>query len=107
MGDGIVMSVCPREVKNAQIVAAQIADMLVNIDNVRVAFAMYEMADGMIGVSARSTGEFNVQLVMETLGGGGHRTVAGTQLKGMTIPEVQNALMDAVREVMDKETEKK
>ena len=107
MGDGIVMSVCPREVKNAQIVAAQIADMLVNIDNVRVAFAMYEMADGMIGVSARSTGEFNVQLVMEALGGGGHRTVAGTQLKGMTIPEVQNALMDAVREVMDKETEKK
>jgi c-di-AMP phosphodiesterase-like protein len=65
------------------------------------------MSDDTIGVSARSTGEINVQLVMEALGGGGHRTVAGSQIKGRSMDDVKEAIMDAVREVTYKETEEK
>lgn len=107
LDDGIVMAICPRDVKNAQIVSAQLADMLVNIENVRAAFTLYDMSDDTIGVSARSTGEINVQLVMEALGGGGHRTVAGSQIKGRSMDDVKEAIMDAVREVTYKETEEK
>lgn len=103
MDDGIVMAICPREVSNAQIVSAQIADMMVNIDNVRAAFTLYELGDDTIGVSARSTGDINVQLVMEALGGGGHRTVAGTQMKNHTMGEVQKEILDALHEVTYKE----
>ena len=54
----------------------------------------------MIGVSARSKGKVNVQVVMESLGGGGHRTVAGAQLQGMTIEEAKAAILDKALEAL-------
>ena len=55
-------------------------------------------------LSERGTpkGDINVQLIMEAIGGGGHRTVAGVQLKGRTLIEAQNEVMDAIHEVLDK-----
>lgn len=102
IADGIAMTSCPKEVPNAQIISAQVADMLVNITDVEAAFTFYELPDNIIGVSARSKGDINVQLIMEAIGGGGHRTVAGVQLKGRTLIEAQDEVMDAVHEVLDK-----
>ena len=76
--------------------------MLVNITDVEAAFTFYELPDNIIGVSARSKGDINVQLIMEAIGGGGHRTVAGVQLKGRTLIEAQDEVMDAIHEVLDK-----
>jgi len=76
--------------------------MLVNITDVEASFTFYELPDNIIGVSARSKGDINVQLIMEAIGGGGHRTVAGVQLKGRTLIEAQNEVMDAIHEVLDK-----
>ena len=51
-------------------------------------------------VSARSLGDINVQLIMEYLGGGGHSTVAGAQVKDknvdMVIEDVEKAVFDYV-----------
>lgn len=102
IADGIAMTSCPKEVPNAQIISAQVADMLVNITDVEAAFTFYELPDNIIGVSARSKGDINVQLIMEAIGGGGHRTVAGVQLKGRTLIEAQDEVMDAIHEVLDK-----
>ena len=96
------MTSCPKDVPNAQIISAQVADMLVNITDVEASFTFYELPDNIIGVSARSKGDINVQLIMEAIGGGGHRTVAGVQLKGRTLIEAQNEVMDAIHEVLDK-----
>ena len=106
--NGIAMAVCPPGTQNVTIVAAQIADTLINIDNVSASFTFYELNADCIGISARSKGEINVQLVMEALGGGGHRTVAGAQVKGRTIEEAQSDVMTALNEVLNKnkETEK-
>lgn len=106
--DGIAVAACPKGTENATIVAAQIADMLINIDKVEASFTFSELPDGSIGVSARSTGDINVQLVMEALGGGGHRTVAGAQLKGRTVAEAQQDVLAALRKIenINKETEK-
>ena len=102
IADGIAMTSCPKDVPNAQIISAQVADMLVNITDVEASFTFYELPDNIIGVSARSKGDINVQLIMEAIGGGGHRTVAGVQLKGRTLIEAQNEVMDAIHEVLDK-----
>ena len=57
---------------------------------------------GQINISARSLGEVNVQLIMEALGGGGHLTMAATQLTGVGIEESRRLLKGAIRNVMDR-----
>ncbi len=58
--------------------------------------------NGMIYLSARSIDEVNVQVMMERLGGGGHRAVAGAQLKEMNIEEAKEKLKEVIREMMEK-----
>ena len=103
--DGIAVASCSKGQANAMIIAAQAADALVNIDKVEASFTFYYLDDGYIGVSARSRGDINVQLVMEAIGGGGHRTVAGAQVKGRTMEEAQDVVMAALRETLDKNKE--
>lgn len=59
-----------------RIAAAQAADELLSIKGVDAAFTLFT-ENGGVNVSARSLGDFNVQLVMEAIGGGGHLTMAG------------------------------
>lgn len=105
IADGVAMASCPSGLQNASIIAAQIADTLINIDNVSASFTFYELTSDCIGVSARSKGDINVQLVMEALGGGGHRTVAGVQLKGRSLTEAQGDVMTALHELINKSKE--
>lgn len=49
-----------------------------------------------ISISARSMGNLNVQLIMEALGGGGHQTMAGAQLKDVTVNEVLDTLKKSI-----------
>ena len=44
---------------------------------------------GGVNISARSMGALNVQLILEPLGGGGHLTMAGAQLKNCTLQEAE------------------
>ena len=100
---GVAVSVCPPDLKNAQVIAAQTADMLLNVEGVRVSFILFTMEDG-VGVSARSQGDINVQLIMESLGGGGHQAVAGAQVKNASVGEVKQRIIDLVSEYI-KESE--
>ena len=52
--------------------------------------------------SARSIDEVNVQVMMEKLGGGGHRTIAGAQLKDVTVGEAKERLKAMLREMKEK-----
>ena len=38
---------------------------------------------------------------MEKLGGGGHRTIAGAQMQGVTIEEGKERLKAVIRQIMD------
>ena len=49
-----------------------------------------------ISVSARSMGEINVQVIVEELGGGGHLTMAGAQLKNITADDAKQMVLDAI-----------
>lgn len=63
-----------------RLAAPQAADELLGISGVKASFVFYIM-DGVCYISARSMDSFNVQLIMEAVGGGGHQTMAGAQLK--------------------------
>ncbi|KAE9559045.1 hypothetical protein ATN96_00950, partial [Companilactobacillus paralimentarius] len=54
------------------VIVAQAADTLLSLDNVEASFVISKRPDGRVGISARSLGNVNVQVIMEKLGGGGH-----------------------------------
>jgi len=82
-------------IENIKVVAPQAADELLGIAGVDAAFVIY-MNNGMACFSARSLGAMNVQIVMEKLGGGGHQTMAGAQIEGMSLTEAKEALINAI-----------
>ena len=57
---------------------------------------------GVIYLSARSIDEVNVQVMMEKLGGGGHRAIAGAQLRGVTMEEAKQRLKAVITEMIEK-----
>lgn len=69
------------------VLIAQTADILLTMEGVAASFVIAPRADGRIGISARSLGELNVQVVMEELGGGGHLTNAACQLEAESVEE--------------------
>ncbi|MEK4231213.1 DHH family phosphoesterase [Solibacillus sp. FSL H8-0538] len=87
------------------VLIAQTADILLTMKDVSAAFVIAHRADGLIGISARSLGDINVQLVMEKLGGGGHLTNAATQMEANSIDEVKQYLTTAITEIVEGSSE--
>lgn len=83
------------------VLIAQTADILLTMKDISASFVIAHRRDGKIGISARSLGDINVQLVMELLGGGGHLTNAATQMEANTIEEVIERLKVAIEEVLE------
>ena len=103
---GLVVSFIPNIIPNVQVIAGQAADSLLKIENVRMTIVLFQMKEDTVGVSARSSGELNVQVIMEKFGGGGHQNVAGAQIKGMGLAELKKQIVDfAVKYIS--ETDKK
>ncbi|RXK18534.1 DHH family phosphoesterase [Macrococcus sp. DPC7161] len=80
------------------VTVAQAADELLSLEGVEASFVFAKRADNIVGVSARSLGEINVQVVMEKLGGGGHLTNAAAQLKDISIEEAILQLHQVITE---------
>ncbi len=77
------------------VVVPQAANDLLTITGVEASFVAVDNGT-QISVSARSMGEVNVQVIMEKLGGGGHLTMAGAQLKNTTLAKAKRQLLDAI-----------
>ena len=96
------ISVCPAEnVESPTVVGAQAANELLNIVGIKASVVLTPYKEK-IYLSARSIDEINVQLMMEKLGGGGHRTVAGAQLAGTDIEEAKEKIKDVIRAMQEK-----
>ena len=91
------ISIVRDKVDNIRLVTSQAADEMLNIEGVKASFVIYESGDGM-NISARSYGEINVQLIMETLGGGGHQTMSACQIKDAGFDEAAEMLRKAIDE---------
>lgn len=69
------------------VTAAQAADQMLSLEGVEASFVIYRRSKDTIGISARSLGSINVQVIMEKLGGGGHLSNAAAQLKDYTVAD--------------------
>lgn len=78
------------------IIIAQAADTALSLEGVSASFAIARRSNSMIGISARSTGKINVQVIMEKLGGGGHLSNAATQLDNISVSEAKERLLQAI-----------
>ncbi len=98
--DNIAISICPSNIKNAQLIAAQAADQLLSLSGLVAAFVL-SYHEGEVVISGRSLGEINVQMILEKLGGGGHLTVAGAQIENVSVQEAKESLKAAIYEYID------
>lgn len=87
------------------IVTAQAADTALSLENVEASFAITRRSKDVVGISARSTGSFNVQVIMEKLGGGGHLSNAATQLNDVTVEQAFDKTVEAIEEYIKENTE--
>ncbi|HBJ9661323.1 TPA: DHH family phosphoesterase [Staphylococcus pseudintermedius] len=103
--NGIAIAHGPDDKIYHPVTVAQAADELLSLDGVEAAYVVARREENLIGMSARSLGEFNVQLTMEALGGGGHLTNAATQLEGVTVEAAIEKLQQAINEQLDRSDE--
>lgn len=85
------------------ILIAQAADTLLSMANVVASFVIAKRQDGITGISARSLGDVNVQLIMEKMNGGGHLTNAATQLREHTVVEAEQMLIKQIYSYFEEE----
>lgn len=96
------LSICPAEgLGSPSVVGAQAANEMLDIVGIKASFVATKVEDT-VYFSARSIDEINVQVIMEKLGGGGHRTIAGAQLPGITAQEAIARLKGVIDEMEEK-----
>ncbi|MDI3519599.1 MAG: cyclic-di-AMP phosphodiesterase [Caldanaerobacter sp.] len=101
LDNGIAIAISPPAANN--LIIAQAADELLTIKGVKASFVLLQREED-VAISGRSMGDVNVQIILEKLGGGGHLTVAGAQVK-KPMEEVLNELKQAIKEYFEEEGE--
>ncbi|ENH95960.1 DHH subfamily 1 protein [Gracilibacillus halophilus YIM-C55.5] len=96
--DHIAISVGNSRETYGPVVIAQAADTLLTMTGVEASFVISEREDGRIGISARSLGSVNVQVIMEKMNGGGHLTNAATQLDDLAVIDAYEWLKEIIDE---------
>ena len=74
---------------------------MVPLKGVKASFALVKI-DDTVHISARSSGQINVQLILEKLDGGGHFDVAGAQVENLSMEDALAMLKDAIDQYLDK-----
>ena len=98
---GLIVATCPESTPNIQVIAARVADSLLHIEEVSMSIVVFRLSADKIGISARSSGELNVQVIMEQFGGGGHQNVAGAQVVSEDIDDVRQQVIEAAKNYIE------
>lgn len=105
--DVFIIAAADDEMILEKVQIAQTADELLNVQNIKASFVISRIDDQHIGISARSLGDVNAQVLMEQLGGGGHLNNAATQIKGATTQEAVLMLKDVIEKELEESGEAK
>ena len=97
INDTIAIATYEKKDKEASLICAKTADELLTISDITASFVLGK-AGNKICISGRSIGDINVQVILEKLGGGGHITLAGAQVEGMTMEETKQELINRINE---------
>lgn len=102
INDTIGISIYDEKDKDANVICAKAADELLTISDITASFVIGKLGDK-VCISGRSIGDINVQIILEKLGGGGHITLAGAQVEGLSIGEVKNLLIEKINEYFEEQ----
>lgn len=105
VGNGNAVVVGENDRAYDPVTAAQAADSLLNVSGVQASYVVTHRSEDIIGISARSNGETNVQIIMEKMGGGGHLSNAATQIEDRDILDVRKQLLDLIAQTEENNTE--
>lgn len=97
---GCAVAVATEHFDDIRIIASQVANELLNVAGVKSSYVLFE-ENNQINISARSLGEMNVQVIMESLGGGGHLTMAATQIPDVTMGDAVVKLENAINQYFE------
>lgn len=99
---GCAIATTRESVPNMRMIASQVADEMLSVTGVKSSYVLFE-ENGRINISARSLGKMNVQVIMEKLGGGGHFTMAATQMEHTTMEEAAAEVRRSIDEYLEME----
>lgn len=99
--EGIAIGHGEEDSAYSQVLIAQTADILLTMKGVSASFVVAKKDNGEVGISARSLGDINVQLIMERLGGGGHLTNAASQIPDGNVQQSIEQLKQAIVEIVE------
>ena len=94
--DGFALCMMDEQIVQAKDLAI-ISESLLQFKKINAAFTIGRLDDDIVGISARSLGDINVEEMMEALGGGGHYHEAACQLKGISLIEAKHKIMNIIR----------
>ena len=105
-GFAVVTNSVKEKTSETTVLSAQAADELVQAKGVHGACVMTQFENtNTISMNARSDGTvYNVQLMMEALGGGGHQNMAACQIKNKTLEEALELLAKQIKQQEEDET---
>ena len=95
-----ISSVSCEGTESPTVLCAKTANELLNIRGIKASVVLTKVND-VVFISARSIDEMNVQVLMEKLGGGGHRTVAGAQIKEGEVADCIVQVKKAIDEMIE------
>lgn len=99
--NGIAVAKGKNDTIYSPVLMAQAADTILMMNGVDASFVIGRRSENEVGISARSLGSVNVQIIMETLDGGGHLFNAATQMKNITVDEAEEKLIQVIEEYME------
>lgn len=97
--DTIAIAIYDEENENGNLICAKAADELLTISDITASFVMTKIGEKVF-ISGRSIGDINVQVILEKLGGGGHITLAGAQLEGVSVEKAKEDLIEKIEEYL-------
>ena len=89
----IAVAVAEKEV--SRVTAAKAADDLLTLQGIRASIVLYRQGDG-VSMSARSLEEINVQVILESLGGGGNAASAGGHVPNSDLETVRRRVVASI-----------
>ena len=101
---GVVIASVENKVLSRSLIS-QVADSLLDLQGVRAAFVISNSSENETGISARSDGTINVQMIMESMGGGGHMTAAAIQKTKVKVADMKKDLLDAIDQYFMEESD--
>ena len=103
VNDNLIVSCVDNDEIVTRSLMSMTADSMLAVKNVEASFVVGRIDDTHVAISSRSKGVVNVQVIMESMQGGGHFSAAAVQKENMTTDELCEELYEALNKYLDEE----